>query len=358
MSVIRRIANGVVVPIPADVTTPEHLCTGVLTEGFQDVPESIVWRGTERWTEPPRRPEPGEIGERRGDHMFAGLLYGHFGHFLVESTARLWALETLGSKLDGIVFVPKAQVRQQQVLARYQVFLDLLGIDLPVENLTEPARYDAIHVPRQGFGMFGMIEGIPEYRHFMRSRLDRRITANGPQKLYVSRSELPHMRGGLLGEKLIEQHLIAEGYHIYHPQKHSFHDQLAAYKAADFIVSPDGSPLHMAALVARPGTRIAVVARRPNVALQFVFQFRAFCDIEPVIVNALRCHWIPVAEVEPNRLSHGELDVPAVGRQLAQGGLIRAGTDWPEMTADQRDGLMTALTAQQRTRFRRYRHPT
>jgi len=355
--VIQEIDNGIIVPIPSDVNTMQPLNSGVLTPEKELVDESITWRDGRAFSLPPRIPADTEIEHIPGKVMFAGLLFGHFGHFLVESTARLWAYERLQDKIDAIVFVPKVQRQIDHVMNVYTPMLRLMGIECPVYNLPDPGQFDTVYVPQQGFGMFGMIQGLPEYREFMRTRMGQKIADDGAKKLYVSRSELPQERGGLIGETIIETFLEAEGYRIFHPQKHKHQEQLEAYKSADFIISPDGSPLHMAALVAKPTAKIAVMARRPNVAEQFEIQFKAFCDIKTVTVNALKCHWIPVNHARPSRLSYGELDFAETYRSLKEGGLITSETPWPDMTEAQRADVMEVLEERQKIGFKLYEPP-
>ncbi len=355
--IIREVENGVIVPIPNNNDGVQPLNSGVLDARGQLVEESITWRDGRAFSLPPRQPAEGEIETRPGRVMFAGLMFGHFGHFLVESTARLWAYERLEDKIDAVVFVPKVQRRIDHVLNVYTPFMRLLGIEAPLFNIETPVRFDHVHVPQQGFGMFGMIEGLPEYREFMRARMGARIRDDGARKLYVSRSALPQQRGGLLGEELIEEYLAAEGYEIFHPQQHDFETQLAAYKSADYIISPDGSPLHMAALVVKPTTKIAVIARRPKVAEQFEIQFRAFCGIETVTIDALKCHWIPENNARPSRLSYGELDFATLYAQLKQGGLISGNIPWPDMTDAQRAAIMSDLEERQKIGFKLYQPP-
>jgi len=352
--VIQDVENAILVPIPSDVDTQQPLNTGVLTADHTLVDSSVTWRDGRPFSLPPREITPAEITQQSGTMMFGGLMFGHFGHFLVETTARLWAYERLQDKIDGIVFVPKVQRRIDHVLNVYTPFMRLLGIEAPIFNIGEPTQYDRAYVPQQGFGMFGMIEGLPEYRAFMRARMGQKIHDDGAKKLYVSRSALPMQRGGLLGEELIETYLVAEGYEIFHPQKHTFEEQLAAYKSADLIVSPDGSPLHMAALVVKPTARIAVLARRPAVAEQFEIQFRAFCGIETVTIDAVKCHWIPENNARPSRLSYGELDFGAVYTALKDGGLITGATVWPDMTEAERSTIMDDLKERQKIGFKLY----
>jgi len=355
--VIHEVRDGIIVPIPSDVDTQQALNTGVLDAEHRLIAESTTWRDGRAFSLPPREISAEEITREGGNVMFGGLMFGHFGHFLVETTARLWAYERLQDKIDKIVFVPKVQRRIDHVQNVYTPFMRLLGIETPIQNIPEPVQYDHVFVPQQGFGMFGMIEGLPEYRNFMRARMGQKIRDDGAKKLYVSRSALPMQRGGLLGEELIEEYLSAEGYEIFHPQKHDFETQLAAYKSADFIVSPDGSPLHMAALVVKPTTKIAVLARRPAVAAQFELQFKAFCDIETVTIDAVKCHWIPENNARPSRLSYGELDLAEVYTQLKDGGLITGNTVWQDMTDTRRTEIMADLKERQKIGFKLYQPP-
>lgn len=356
-AVITEIENGIAVPIPSDNDGIQALHCGVLTPDHKLVEESITWRNGAAFSLEPRIPAANEIEKLPGKMMFGGLMFGHFGHFLVETTARLWAYEQLQDKIDGIVFIPKVQRRIDHVLNVYTPFMRLLGIECPIYNLPEPAQFDSLLVPQQGFGMFGMIEGLPEYRDFMRTRMGQKIADDGAKKLYISRSELPEQRGGLIGETVIEEFLAEEGYRIFHPQKHKHEEQLEAYKSADYIISPDGSPLHMAALVVKPTTKIAVMARRPNIAEQFELQFRAFCNIETVTIDALKCHWIPVNHARPSRLSYGELDFAKTYQSLKDGGLISGNTPWPDMTDIQRAAVMERLEERQKIGFKIYSPP-
>jgi len=352
--VVAEIDNGLIVPIPDDTDQMQPLNCGVLDDKGEVVDHAITWRNNTQFSLPPRTPLPSEITEIGGTVMFGGLMFGHFGHFLVETTARLWAYEQVQDKIDAIVFVPKVQRNVNHVLNTYAPFMRLLGIEAPLFNIQKPARYDRVLVPQQGFGMFGMIEGLPAYRQFMRDRMGLKIADDGARKLYVSRSALPHQRGGLLGEERIEEHLTAEGYRVFHPQKHSLDEQLAAYKSADFIISPDGSPLHMAALVAKPTAKIAVIARRPDVAHQFELQFRAFCGIETVTIDALTKHWIPVNHARPSRMSYGELDLGMVYNTLKDNGLIAGNTPWSALSGSEHAEIMSALEERQRVGFKLY----
>jgi capsular polysaccharide biosynthesis protein len=284
--------------------------------------------------------------------MFAGHLFGHFGHFLVESICRFWAIPILEGKIDGIAFVPKFQNRPQHVMGVFEPLIKMLGVDVPCINIEDPTRVENLYVPQQGFGMFEMIEGAPEFRDWVKTA-GKNVTPKGAEKIYVSRSALPPARGSLLGEKRIETMLESEGYEIFHPQKHNFEEQIAAYKAARCIISVDGSPLHMAALVGDKDQKIACIARRAgNLDKIFARQFKAFQGSEVTTISALVQDWIPVTDNRPSRVSFGEVDFAAMYDALRSGGFISSDTPWKALDDDSRADLLTDLETHQKVAFK------
>ena len=57
-------------------------------------------------------------------------------------------------------------------------------------------------------------------------------------------------------------HLEAEGFTVYHPQKHSFVEQIAAYKAARIVVGVDCSPPTSGSASSRGGTATSTRSSR------------------------------------------------------------------------------------------------
>ncbi len=155
---------------------------------------------------------------------------------------------------------------------------------------------------------------------------------DGPEKLYISRSALPSGRGNLLGEKQLETNLAAEGYTIYHPEKHDLKSQIATYKAARKVIAAEGSALHLLAMVADPAAEVAMVVRRPSGATrQLERHLTAFLGKPPVTVTQLARSWKPVGPAKP-RLWMGELNMPAVQDELRTVGFIgQKAKKWPSL---------------------------
>jgi hypothetical protein len=355
---IARLDGAIVVPPAKGLGNQSVQRSGVLDANGTLVPWSITWRGQAQVTVQPAMPPADSIAHLPGRWMFLGPLFGHFGHFLVESISRIWAFDQLRDQIDGVIFVPKFQNRPDHVANVYRPFLQALGVTAPMVNIEDPTRVDVLHVPQQGFGMFQMIEGAPEFRDFIRAHAGRDIAPQGAEKIYISRSALPAGRGSVLCENLLEARLEAEGYVPFHPQKHDFTAQIAAYKAATHIIAVDCSPLHLLALVGNARQRVGIIARRDGDLDQiFARQIRAFQGADAVAINVLTRNWIEDTANRPSRTSWGEIDFPALSQALHAAGLISGPVPWPALTDSDRDAEVARISAVQGIRFRPYAGP-
>ncbi|WP_224815708.1 DUF563 domain-containing protein [Hasllibacter sp. MH4015] len=281
----------------------------------------------------PQAPEVTDKPERlTGRWLFGGLFYGHFGHFLCETTSRLWALDRLGP-IAGIVFYPKQKLTHERRQYRHQLpFFAAMGLTedkVQIRAPQKPVIIDQIAVPPPGFGIEGMIEGRPDYRAFMHENLGRGVAAGGARKLYISRSRLPAKRGSVLLETLVEERMEKAGYAIFHPQDHDIADQIAAYKAATHIVSLDASSLHLAAMVVPAETKVAIINRGPSNNIEdYIAQFTRWQGRAPTRIEAVTGFYFPEGHRVKKRETHAVLDLCAVGAALAQAGFLPAKTRW------------------------------
>ncbi|QYZ70167.1 glycosyltransferase family 61 protein [Neotabrizicola shimadae] len=354
---IALVEGAIVVPPAKGLGNQSVQRSGVLTPDGRLVEEGITWRGQTPVTIAPAMP-PGELADLKGTWMFLGPLFGHFGHFLVESICRIWAFGPLKDKIDGVIYVPKFQNRPDHVANVYRPFLQALGVTAPMVNLEDPTRVERLYVPAQGFGMFQMIEGAPEYRDFVRAHAGKGIEPKGAEKIYISRSALPAIRGSVLGEKRLEALLEAEGYEVFHPQKHPHDAQIAAYRAARQIVGVDCSPLHLLALVGDKEQKTGIVARRDGDLDQyFARQIRAFQGAEAWPMNFLIRNWIEADATRPSRTSWGEVDFTALHGALLKAGLIANPEPWPRLTEAEIAEEVARIGAGAQTTFKPYEGP-
>lgn len=266
----------------------------------------------------------GEVRDLPGRHLFAGPLHPHFGHFLLESTTRLWALQT--ETVASAQFIPIGPNSFWRARKSYAPLLGIFCGDLPIERVSMPTRVAELVVPDPGFGHEARMRGSDRYRDFMRGRVAAEITPAGPEKLYISRSGLNDNRGGIIGEAEIEAALAEDGYEIFHPQRHSAREQLERYSAARRIVSLDGSALHMAAYALHKEARVAMIARRRSPILGWLAgQLVRFSGASVDIVDCLTACWVNGVGTRIDYASIGEVDMAALMQRLVDLGFIRAG---------------------------------
>jgi hypothetical protein len=307
--------------------------------------------GSDRITLPPPAPVPKPDRHLSGTWLFGGMLYAHFGHFLCESTCRLWGLD-LPFPVDGVIFHPKPiDGRTRRLLSPTLPWLRVAGVTTPVEAPIETLSVDRLLIPEQAFGTGPMVAGRPEYHAYMRRAFGKDIRPEGPERLYISRTALFSKRGRILGEAQIEALLRAEGYEVYHPQDHDIGHQIARYKAARQIISTDCSALHLAAFFAKPGDHIAILASRPGPTIQeFTAQYQAFAQITPLAINTITGLWA----TEGARLAqmsevYASIDFATTARALAEGGFISQSAAWANPSdadlATERQNLSERLEA-------------
>lgn len=322
--------SGLIIDLPQAYFLPERDGDAKLAAGILRADGSYceVSQGWIRARKPMPAPtlQPGEaVQTLPGTHLFGGNFRGHFGHFLVESTARLWALDHLPVQPDSILYLPyRGEVGPiERVMEGHDGFYRLLGIDIPVRTYGTPLRVERLFVPELGFGWAERYAGSPAYRAFMQGRLRAAVQPDGGKKLYISRARLSAQRGGILGETVIEENLARAGYEVFHPEKHPIDVQIARYRAAERIVALDGSALHLAAYVTDPGTRVAMILRRSRaLAADYQLQFKSFAGVDLDVMDVVRTDWVSGEADRIDFRSVGELDFAALFQRLAAEGYV------------------------------------
>ncbi len=322
---------------------------GMFGEDGAHIPDSHCWRySDEPMTIVPDRDDTAAPPEHiKGRWLFAGMYYAHFGHFLVETTSRLYALAD-HADVDGIFFYPKMRMTHEfKPFRQYKPVFAHLGLGGVKARLPQqPVTIESIAFPPPAFGIGEMAAGRPEYRAFMRERLTRTTPADGAEDIYITRSGLTTRRGRIILEEHLERLMEGEGYRIVHPERLSFAEQVAQYRAARRIVALDGSALHLAAMVVEPGTAVGIINRGPSMNVEdYMRQFRAFAGIEPTRIEAIVGCWHPAGRRFVKREVQAHLDFAGAARQLADVGFISNPTAWADPAQADLDARLAALAA-------------
>lgn len=278
-----------------------------------------------RFTDRPATPHGRPTERLAGTHLFCGIGRHHFGHFLMETASRLWALDGRTPQFDGLILLPIPGIDFAAVLRRrLQIFFDLMGCTMPIHLVQRDMIVERLMVPAQGFGHLQWSVATPPFRRFVRDRIGRSCPPAGPRKLYISRSRLKHLFQHVDQEERIEALMRAAGYTVFHPEQHDMKVQCQTYSAAQMIVGGDGSAFHLAPFAVRPETRLGLIQRRVRVEPvdAIARQIDAFAEVDLVRLNPL--HRAADGTLLPSvgRKQTQPIDFDALKAQLEEAGLI------------------------------------
>jgi len=231
---------------------------------------------------------PGNAAYDDREVLYGGVLMHHFGHFLLETTNRLWYwIENRDKNLD-IVFLRLKH--SKTVLPQFWEFMDLVGIPREkIRFLNEPTRFSRVYVPEAS----GVINTSFNEKFLIPfQEVARNVVAKDKKKIYLSRTKFT--KGSFcLGEKNIEKVFRLNGYHIVYPESLSLYDQVAYMKGADEVVGVIGTATHLE-LFAAAGIKSVILER---------------CDVpltaQALIHQAVSADWYDIGtEMNPFPVDH------------------------------------------------------
>lgn len=271
-----------------------------------------------------------DLAVEKGRYLYLGLLDNvHFGHFISDGMARLWAASLPGAP-DRLIY---SHLRPHAGAGKFMqdVLKGLLG-DRELIPVQDTRRFERLWVPQAARFPGGFVRGTPETRQFFAQAVDRIIdAADGPSydKVYVSRTglNLKHPTAALFLETLIEENLRQEGYFILHPQELPFDQQLLIYRNAKQLVFAEGSALHVYPLAGTLEQNCFAITRSRIRFHQFDDQIASF-GLSPLQRSPHPSQqFIHLGNRGPSTAYLGAIDLAAVKESLVQSGFI-TGVNW------------------------------
>ena len=190
-----------------------------------------------------------------GRYLYAGPLWNHFGHILVDSLHRLWAYDGHDAIVfSGVVGLRGVNTPDDLRLWAYPPIVDkllsIMGIDAPVFIVREPVTFEHLDVPEAG--AIWKMHIMAFYReHLRRYQRDIEMLTGDVEptgrRLYYPRTHLLS-DGGILGSSYFASVLSANGFTVCHPEKLSLEQQFANLLKTDQIVFDEGSSVHLSEL--------------------------------------------------------------------------------------------------------------
>lgn len=252
----RHIADAVLNPTIRVASHPGKLLMGVF-DGAGSYVEGTVLdrRAGEQGAPVPAGLFPDPRPASAPEAIYAGPLYFHYGHFLIESLARAWYAREhpeLPLAWAGAHTWQAAQLKpwQTEILA-------ILGLENPTWIVADPTTVDLLHVPDIGYRYDDWIH--PDHAAFL-------AHYQGPpqepgNRLWLSRSRV---KGEVrdLNAEVTERRLSAAGWTVTHPEILSVRAQLDHLSRAETIAGEEGSAFHTLMLLSDVSQKRFAILRR------------------------------------------------------------------------------------------------
>ncbi|WP_080748142.1 glycosyltransferase 61 family protein [Enterobacter cancerogenus] len=203
----------------------------------------------------------------KGNYLFAGPLYLHFGHILTESMHRLYGYRK--GSFDGVIFCCASFAIPG--ISRTQMpgfLLDILNsFGIPKEKcflVKETTCFEQVTYFEPGSNLQCGVE--PWYLNELESiafPVNNQNEANDLSfdKIYLGRSHIIDS-GSIMGESYISSLLISNGFKYFAPEMHSISTQVDVLSKAKEIVFIEGSSIYASELLSSWDSKVMMIPRR------------------------------------------------------------------------------------------------
>ncbi|MDR0449047.1 MAG: glycosyltransferase family 61 protein [Rickettsiales bacterium] len=208
---------------------------GVFRKDRTYVMGSNMWMAHEEMTA--QLPEYMPVADAK--FVWGGELLNHYGHFLTQSTARIYYYLQNRDKFDGILFVWLWNFGLPQYMLD---FFQLAGIPLDEVKITNQVlKVRELAVPT--LSCYNCWDWTDDFLLPFKNAAEK-VPAGRDKKIYLSRSAWEDHKAYVIGEKEVERAFNKNGFKSICPEKLSLAGQIAAIKGADEIAGISGTALH------------------------------------------------------------------------------------------------------------------
>lgn len=233
------VTDALVLPTFRLPDSPNTLFMGVMDSSGAVLEDSLLDRRSgERGDAVPKELRPTRAGTALERGIYCGPLYYHYGHFLLESLARLWYAAR--EPTVPLVWAGAKNWDADRELHSWQKdILDVLGVENPIVIVTSPVRVGALMMPDIGYRYDDWCH--PEHAGFL-------AAYHGPgreesTKVWLSRSRVSKdVRD--LNAPAVERRLEAAGWTIAYPEELRVREQLDVISRAAVVAGEEGSAFH------------------------------------------------------------------------------------------------------------------
>lgn len=250
--------------------------------------------------------------------IFGGFFNAHFGHFLIDSMARLWAR-------DRFPMHPILVLRDGGTPAYQSDILSALGVTNRILSIKEPTLFRHVICPGSAIEYRWKIFEIADEPHVAAART-LQGTRSWSRPVYLTRSGLSDQQKIPSGEirpmrkheaePELEAELSRRGFEVIRPEYLPLSDQISMFERAPTVVGTNSSAFHTALFCRSPRTSLSILNWGRGLE-----NFLLTDAIKPH-----RCHYVKSIERYGSDGGEHVLDVGLTLRLLEEAGLIPSRT--------------------------------
>jgi hypothetical protein len=252
---------------------PYHFEKGKFIGGFAstDVLENARMPGALGPRDVPLTNPPRANRRYEGRYLYAGPLWNHFGHVLVDCIHRLWALLEAPDRYEAIVFANVQNLRASgtpKIPSFVPPLLDLMGLPTtPIIFVNEPTEFETLDVPALGsIYKIGLSQAYQTYLERYQEVISEKTAlfrGKTPTKIFYGRGHALR-DGAVIGSSYFEKSLKHAGFLSCVPEELSLRLQFAYLLQAEEVIFEEGSAIHLTEPLHKIKADVRMLPRRPD----------------------------------------------------------------------------------------------
>lgn len=312
---VHGVANALVPCLIGEFTTrtEDTYHWGVYDELGLMVPESQLRRAGETAIRIRSPIISGPIVPLPGEAVYGGVIQYHFGHFLLETVARLWWVLETG--FDGpILFQRELDLHREPDFV--VDFFRATGLGNQIRYVDAPIRCERLIIPDHSFETRGY--AYAEFLKIFEPLISRAsVPADPPRRIFLSRANLMvngRPAPGIPGQGRLEHLFKSQGYTIVHPEKKPLLEQISLIRGASHIAGIIGSAFHLL-IFAQPGKHVTYVCPKARFSLNYPL-------VDKLIGNQAAYYFTGGEDATATDRQRGSLDLQRFGFLAEQNALF------------------------------------
>lgn len=252
---VETVQNGIILPI---INDEELLSRGGVVSKKGEFQKLSGWYRDDNLTYPMAKGyDFDDVNFINEDVIYCGVYIHQWGHFLLESTTRLWYYLSLIPEYRQKYKLAFLCHYKQKPHGNMLEFFNLLGITedtiIPIEK---PTQFRSVIIPEQSSRL-----GRVYTKEFLIpfNKIIENIEPAFSQKVYLSRAKFKE-NANTIGEEKIEKIFSQNNFEIIYPETLTLKEQISIMQGAKQIAMLNGSASHNT-LFCKPQTEVIIINR-------------------------------------------------------------------------------------------------